>query len=39
VPASGAGKADFSFGGGAATTSTKPSLTMMPAIELPMMHK
>ena len=39
VPASGAGKADFSFGGGAATTSTKPSLTMMPAIEIPMMHK
>ena len=39
VPADGAGKADFSFGGGAATTSTKPSLTMMPAIELPMMHK
>ncbi len=39
VPANGAGKADFSFGGGAATTSTKPSLTMMPAIELPMMHK
>ena len=38
VPANGAGKADFSFGG-AATTSTKPSLTMMPALELPMMHK
>jgi len=39
VPANGAGKADFTFGGGAATTSTKPSLTMMPALELPMMHK
>ena len=39
VPANGAGKADFSFGSGAATTSTKPSLTMMPALELPMMHK
>ena len=40
VPANEAGKADFSFGGGAATTSSaKPSLTMMPALELPMMHK
>jgi plastocyanin len=39
VPANGSGKADFSFGGGAATTSTKPSLTMMPALEFPMMHK
>ena len=38
VPANGAGKADFAFGEGA-TTSTKPSLTMMPALELPMMHK
>jgi plastocyanin len=40
VPANGAAKADFSFtGSGPATTSTKPSLTMMPALELPMMHK
>ena len=39
VTANGSGKADFAFGGGAATTSTKSSLTMMPAIELPMMHK
>ena len=39
VTASAPGKADFTFGGGAATTSTKPSLTMMPALELPMMHK
>src|SRR5688572_8018991 len=38
VPANGSGKADFAFGEGA-TTSTKPSLTMMPALELPMMHK
>ena len=37
VPASGSGKADFSFGSG--TASTKPSLQMMPALELPMMHK
>lgn len=37
VPASGAAKADFSFGG-AATTSTKPSLTMMPALEIPARH-
>src|SRR5678815_1859504 len=36
VPASGSAKADFSFGG-AATTSTKPSLQMMPALELPVM--
>ena len=36
VPANGAGKADFSFGG-AATSSTKPSLQMMPALELPSM--
>ncbi|HZI63005.1 MAG TPA: carboxypeptidase regulatory-like domain-containing protein [Pyrinomonadaceae bacterium] len=39
VPANGSGKADFSFGSGPATTSTKPSLTMMPAIEFPMLHK
>ncbi len=35
VPANGSGKADFAFGE-AATTSTKPSLTMMPALEFPM---
>jgi plastocyanin len=38
VPASGSAKADFSFGG-AATTSTTPSLKMMPALELPVVHK
>jgi hypothetical protein len=38
VPASGSAKADFSFGG-AATTSTTPSLQMMPALELPVVHK
>jgi plastocyanin len=32
-------KGDFSFGGGAATTSTTPSLQMMPAIEFPMLGK
>jgi plastocyanin len=37
VPANGSAKADFAFGG-AATSSTKPSLTMMPALELPAMH-
>jgi len=37
VPANGNGKADFAFG--AATTSTKPSLQMMPALEFPMLHK
>ncbi|HEV2837250.1 MAG TPA: carboxypeptidase regulatory-like domain-containing protein [Pyrinomonadaceae bacterium] len=37
VPANGAAKADFSFGG-AATTSLTPSLKMMPALEFPMMH-
>ncbi len=36
VPANGSAKADFSFGG-AATSSTKPSLQMMPALELPVM--
>jgi len=35
VPANGAGKADFAFG--AATTSVKPSLQMMPALELPVL--
>ena len=37
VPANGAGKADFSFGG-AATTSANPSLKMMPALEIPARH-
>jgi hypothetical protein len=35
VPANGSGKADFTFDGGAATTSNSPSLQMMPAIEFP----
>ncbi len=39
VPASGSAKADFAFGEGAATTSTKPSLTMMPALEIPALHR
>jgi len=34
VPANGTAKADFAFGG-AAASSTKPSLQMMPALELP----
>ena len=38
VTANGTAKADFSFGG-AATTSTTPSLQMMPAIEFPMIGK
>jgi hypothetical protein len=38
VTANGSAKADFSFGS-ATTSLTKPSLTMMPALELPMMHK
>jgi plastocyanin len=38
VPANGAAKADFAFGEGAATTSVKPSLQMMPAIEIPVRH-
>jgi hypothetical protein len=38
VPANGAAKADFAFGE-AATSSNKPSLQMMPALELPMMHR
>lgn len=37
VPANGTTKADFSFGG-AASSSTKPSLQMMPALELPVKH-
>ena len=41
VAANGAAKADFAFGtdAGAATSSTKPSLQMMPAIEFPMIHR
>lgn len=39
VPANGNATADFAFGEGA-TTSTQPnSLKMMPALELPMLHK
>ena len=39
VPANGSAKADFSFGA-AATSSTNPSLQMMPALELPSLsHK
>lgn len=37
VPADGSTKADFAFG--AATTSTTPSLQMMPAIEFPMVSR
>jgi len=37
VPANGSAKADFAFG--AATSSTKPSLQMLPAIEFPMLGK
>jgi hypothetical protein len=37
VPANGNAKADFAFG--AATTSNKSSLQMMPAIEFPMLGK
>lgn len=36
VPANGSAKADFAFG--AATSSTKPSLQMMPALEFPMLR-
>ena len=39
VPANGSGKADFTFGEGAATSSIKPSLQMMPAIEFPMLGR
>lgn len=38
VPADGSAKADFAFGGDA-TTSTKSSLTMMPALEIPALHR
>jgi hypothetical protein len=38
VPANGAGKADFTFSGGPATTSVNPSLKMMPALEIPVRH-
>jgi plastocyanin len=37
VPANGSAKADFAFGE-AATSSVKPSLQMMPALEFPMLH-
>ena len=39
VPANGTAKADFAFGAGAATSSTTPSLQMMPAIEFPMLGR
>ena len=39
VTANGTAKADYSFAAGAATTSTQPSLKMMPAIEFPMIGK
>lgn len=39
VPANGAGTADFAFGGDATTSLTKPSLTMMPALEIPALHR
>lgn len=39
VAANGAAKADFAFGEAAATTSTKPGLEMMPAIEFPMLNR
>ena len=39
VAANGTAKADYTFGEGAATTSTTPSLKMMPALELPLLHK
>ena len=39
VPANGSAKADFAFGEGAATSSTTPSLQMLPAIEFPMLGR
>jgi hypothetical protein len=39
VTATAAGKADFSFGGGATTSSVNTSLKMMPALEVPVMHR
>ena len=39
VTANGTAKADFAFGEGAATSSTTPSLQMMPAIEFPSLHR
>lgn len=39
VTANGTAKADFAFGAGPATTSTSPSLKMMPAIEFPMLSR
>jgi plastocyanin len=38
VTANGSAKADFAFGEGAATSSTKLSLQMMPALEFPMLR-
>ncbi|HKG45546.1 MAG TPA: carboxypeptidase regulatory-like domain-containing protein [Pyrinomonadaceae bacterium] len=38
VPANGSAKADFAFGA-ASASSGKPSLQMMPALELPSLHK
>ena len=39
VTANGTAKADFAFGEGAAASSVKPSLQMMPAIEFPTLHR
>ena len=39
VPANGNAKADFAFGAAPATSSTNPSLKMMPAIEFPMLSR
>ena len=39
VTANGSAKADFAFGAGAATSSTTPSLQMMPALEIPVVGK
>ena len=39
VKANDTAKADFSFGGGAATSSNPPSLQMMPALEIPVAGK
>ena len=39
VTANGTAKADFAFGEGAAASSVKPSLQMLPAIEFPTLHR
>jgi len=39
VPASGSGKADFTFGGAAAASAHSGGLEMMPALEVPMLGK